>query len=205
MSNAIFPTVAGLGWSIHKVPLFKTAISEARSGKEVRSAAMAQPRYRIELAYSYLKNDGVIGAGNSDDDLRTILGFFLARQGSFDSFLWTHPYDNTVTSQNLGTGNGSLTQFQFFRSIGGFNETIQNVNQITSLTVGGAAKTQGVDFSVSSSGTITFTSAPTNGAGIVASFTFYYRVRFADDQLDFENFMYKLYELKKCEFVTEKV
>lgn len=205
MSNAIFPTVAGLGWSIHKVPLFKTAISEARSGKEVRSAAMAQPRYRIELTYSYLKNDGMIGAGNPDDDLRTILGFFLARQGSFDSFLWAHPYDNTVTSQNLGTGNGSQTQFQLLRTIGGFSETIQNVNQITSLTVGGVTKTQGVDFTVSPTGMITFTSAPANGAAIVVSFTFYYRVRFADDQIDFENFMYKLYELKKCEFVTEKV
>ena len=37
---------------------------------------------------------------------------------------------------------------------------------------------------------------------ISADFTYYFRCRFVDDKYDFENFMFRLWELKKLAFIS---
>lgn len=47
--------------------------------------------------------------------------------------------------------------------------------------------------------------APDIGIDITADFSFYFRCRFTKDEMEFEEFMLALYELKKCEFISLKL
>jgi hypothetical protein len=58
------------------------------------------------------------------DELQTLGGFFLARQGSYDSFLYSDPTDNTVTKQTFAAGDDVTTAFTLARAWGGFIEPI---------------------------------------------------------------------------------
>jgi len=53
-----------------------------------------------------------------------------------------------------------------------------------------------------SSGLVTFGTPPGTGLIISADFTYYFRCRFVDDKYDFENFMFRLWELKKLAFIS---
>ena len=44
---------------------------------------------------------------------------------------------------------------------------------------------------------MTFTTPPAAGHVIAADFTYRFRVRFAEDSAEFENFMYQLWQLKQ--------
>jgi uncharacterized protein (TIGR02217 family) len=46
-------------------------------------------------------------------------------------------------------------------------------------------------------GLVTFTTPPPAGQVVTADFTYRFRVRFAEDNAEFENFMYQLWQLKQ--------
>ena len=46
------------------------------------------------------------------------MGFFNARKGSFDNFLFDDPTDDTASSQNFGTGDGVTANFQLTSTYG---------------------------------------------------------------------------------------
>jgi uncharacterized protein (TIGR02217 family) len=190
MSNAVFPSnLPGLSWGVRKAPEFNTKVQRSTNGRELRAAFYSYPLYNFSLKFEVLREAGAI------NELQTLMGFFLQRQGQFDSFLYTDPSDNTVTDQSFGNGNGIQTQFQLVRPMGGFSEPVQNVNMMTNVKVNGTVVS---NYTVSGTGLLTFASPP-NGP-LTWSGTYYYRVRFTMDVGDFEQFMYRLWELKKCEF-----
>jgi uncharacterized protein (TIGR02217 family) len=192
MSNFIFPTLPGLGWSVIKTPKWSTKIQEAVSGKELRSAWFAAPKYTFRLSYEILRGDSV------NLELQTLLGFFNARQGSFDSFLYSDPADNSVTAQSIGTGNGIETVFALVRTFGGNVEPAMNINAISGIYLNGTASSA---YTVDGYGNVTFNAAPGSGVAITWSGTYYYRCRFVKDTSEFDNFMYQLWALKELEFV----
>jgi uncharacterized protein (TIGR02217 family) len=199
MSNAVFPALAGLGWGITRAPQFKTIAHRAMSGSELRGTFQQYPLWSLTLNYEFLR-DGSLGA-----DYDTIIGFFLARQGSFDSFLFTDWADNAVVDQNFGVGTGSATTFQLVRSFGGggftFTEPVQNANAITNVKVDGVTKTAGVDYTVGSTGIVTFASPPAAAAALTWTGSYYYRCRFVDDISEASQFMQNLWEMKKCPLI----
>jgi uncharacterized protein (TIGR02217 family) len=192
MSNNVFPTLPGLAWNIRKRPTWKTRIQRSVGGWETRLAQQLYPIWEFELPYEFLRSAG------GYTELQTLMGFYLARQGSFDNFLYSDPTDNSVTAQQFGTGNGTTTAFQLYRTYGGFNEPVQNVNGTPSIYVNGVPT---VPASISSTGLVTFTTAPAAGAALTWTGSYYYRVRFAEDNADFNNMMQNLWELKKLNFL----
>jgi uncharacterized protein (TIGR02217 family) len=199
MSNAVFPTLPGLKWDVKKTPIWHTRIQAAASGKELRAALMSYPLWKFSLAYEVLRADVAYS------ELQTLMGFFNARNGSFDDFLYTDPDDNSVTDQQFGIGNGTATAFQLTRPYGGFAEPIQNVNVLTNIKKGGVVQNNPTDYTISSTGVVTFTVAPANGAVLTWSGTYYFRVRFLQDMAEFNQFMYRLWELQQLEFQSVKL
>jgi uncharacterized protein (TIGR02217 family) len=204
MSTEIFPALAGLEYPVVRTPIFRTLTQASASGNENRAALQTYPRWQWTLSFNFLRDTGA-------SEFRALVSFFLARQGSFDSFLFDDVDDNSVTAQPIGRGDGHTTLFQLVRTFGGFDEPVLAPNTVTQLTVGGIAKTRGTDFAVGSwengtigSGAISFTSAPANGADIMADFTYYWPVRFVADQYDFSKFMNRLWEQKKLDLVSLK-
>ena len=205
MSNLQFPDLTGLTWDYTLTPEFSTGIQQATSGREVRAAFWSAPLWKISLTYNYLHDDAQHVDQNGYSELQQLVGFFLARQGSFDSFLidlaqlTRKPLDSTVSGQPIGIGDGSTTSFQLVRNIGGYLEQVQNpAGQSATVYVAGVRKTQGTDYTISN-GIVSFSVAPANGAAITADFQWLWRVRFAQDTTDFDNFLYQLWECKKLD------
>ena len=205
--TAIFPALPGLGWSVGKTPRFATRIQRAVSGRELRVVEQPNPIWTWTLTYSMLRDAhdmrAASGPGVGYDELRTLMGFFLQQQGAFQPFLFDDPTDDQASAQPLGTGDGSATVFQLVRTMGvglpggGFAEPITAPNGVYAIYFNGirqGGSSYGVD---AATGLVTFTSPPPAGQLVTADFSYYFRVRFADDTADFENFLYQLWALKQ--------
>ena len=200
----IFPALAGLAWSVTKTPTFQTRIQRAVSGRELRVLDYLYPLWQFALIYDFLRDDPAAGF----DELRTLLGFFMLCQGAFGTFLFQDPTDCQVTGQQIGIGNASTTVFQLQRAMGtalpggGFLEPIVAPKLVNAIYFDGITQDP-AKYSVDpNTGVVTFGTAPGSGLIITADFSYYFRCRFIDDRYDFENFMYRLWQLKKLTFIS---
>ncbi len=192
MSSALYPTLAGLTWNNTKAPVFNTKIQRSVTNSELRAAFAVTPVWDFTLTYDLLRDD------TANNELKTLMGFFLARQGSFDSFLYADPDDYLAVLQNFGTGDGVTTQFQLRRSIGPFSEEVCNFANAPSIYKGGVL--QSANYSVAANGVVTFTPAPGSNVALTWSGTYYFRCRFQQDQQEFKEFMRQLWEAGSVQF-----
>lgn len=200
MSNLVFPTLVGLKIGIVRKGAFRTDVQEAPSGAEFRVARMESPRWRWRLSWDVLLDDG-----SATCDIEKLLGLWAAVRGSHDSFLFSPP-DRTLTETdaNQMTGNGTTKTFYLRMPWGASGwEWVRELDTgLLGLTVKVAGVTTAVTTSVEA-GLIkcTFASAPANGAAVTASFGYRYRVRFADDALDVEQFARSMFRKSGLELV----
>jgi hypothetical protein len=132
MSNVIFQPPAGLAWSTKKRPRYGTIVQDTTSGRsQLRIAKQQYPIWEYEMNWEYLTGaeQSAIGANAG---LQQMMGFFMARQGAYDDFLYSDPNDNTVTGMPFGTGDGTTLGFQLTRNIGSGVDIVQNLNQSVS-------------------------------------------------------------------------
>lgn len=169
MSTATMPVLAGMGYPVVRTPVWDTDTQKSISGKQVRLAYMTAP------LYEWSADVNVLRSLVSPEDFQTLIGFFNARQGSFDSFLYTDADDNSVTGQGIETGDGTTTAFQLVKSFGGFVEPVLAPNAISAVYL--------ASVSIPSAGY----SPPTNGAltstasGSLAGATYYVRSTWVTD------------------------
>lgn len=203
MSNAIYPVLPGLGYSVKRTPQFKTRTQASISGKEVRIADWSAPRYTYELTYEFLRQT------TGYNELKTLQSFYLLRQGGFDTFLYDDIDDDTAVAQGIGVGDGVNKSFQLIRSYSGWVDVILAPNAISTVYLNGIV-TAGGNYTVSqygasnTPGIITFITAPAAGVVVTATFSFYFPCRFVDDVQEYEKFMNQLWLAKKVQFITVK-
>lgn len=199
MSVADFPSLVGLGWSVLRTPMFGNSVKQFASGKEARIAFMSAPRYKWGFTFDLLRDSTTF------QELKQVIGFFGLRTANLDNFHYTDPSDNAVIAQAGGAGDGATKTFQLVRSIGGYAEPVIAPVTIANLTVAGVAKNNPADYTFSTStGILTFVVAPGNGAAIVYDITFKWRVRFVDQEIEFENFVYQMWAARKVEIISVK-
>lgn len=191
MSDAIFPAYQGISWPLVLTPQHATKVLKAVSLKEQRALYSAYPVYSIGITYEFLRKSEFIA----------VMGFFNLRHGNFDSFLFTNKDDSSVSDQLIGVANGTATQFQLVRTFGGFTEPVCNLDGAATIQVDGVTKTLGTHYTVSSSGLVNFVTAPTAGAVITFTGSYFWRVRFKDDHTSFNKTMANLWDNKKLELV----
>jgi uncharacterized protein (TIGR02217 family) len=206
MSSQIFPTLAGLGWSVKRTPLWKTRTQESVSGKRTRTAFWSYPRWRWELGFDVLRQGALSGAAYSE--FAQLAGFFNARQGAFDSFLYQDADDNGVTGQVIATADGTSVQYQLVRSFGGFVEPVLAPRALGAVYLDGVPYLGGNSLTTWGSGTpglLGFGSTPPAAGKVVsADFTYYWPCAFDDDALSFEKFMAALYAARSVTFSSLK-
>lgn len=194
--------IAGLTWPMTKQPFAQTRIQRAVSGRELRAMDYPYPLYQYQLVFNFLRQGGGFNEAN------TLLGLIEACVGAWGTFLFDDPSDDTATGQFIGTGNGSTTQFQLQYGKGGtiiFTRPVDAVNALTAVYFNGVVQSSGgysIATGVNSTGLLTFSAAPGSGVTITADFTYYFRCRFTDDSYSMDNFMYRLWELKKLTFLS---
>ena len=168
-------------------PERRTQVIELASGDEERNASWADSRRRYDVAYGIRRAD----------DLAAVVAFFEARNGRLHGFRYKDWADYksalpsqaiTATDQQIGTGTGSLQTFQLAkRYTSGAQTWVRTIAKPVAGTVrvalGMAEQLSGwtVD---TTTGLVTFTTAPANGVIIRAGFEFDVPVRFDSDTLD---------------------
>lgn len=199
-TTLMFPRLAGQGWSVHKRPAFSTRIASHVSGREVRTSLYSGTLYEYEVTFDVLVSNGQAAgplAAAGGTSLQTILGFYLACQGQFGTFLYIDPTDNSVEGQAVGTGDGATTVFTLQRTIGSFSEPVSYATQINAIYLNGIPQT---NVSLIAPNSIGFMTAPLSGVSITADFSYAFLCRFLDDQQDFENVMSGLWTLSSLKF-----
>ena len=199
MGNAIFPTFPGLKWGRKKTAVWSTGTQKSASGREFRTAYYSYPQWRFSLSFEVLRTKASV------NELEQLAGFFNARKGSFESFLYEDPTDNAVTDQAIGNTVQGVTRYQLARAMGGFIEPVLAVKERPAVKVGGVALTYGRDYTVTDKGVLVFNTPQTPGRPITWTGGFYFRVRFTSDTIDFENVLGSLWAAKKIEFTSVKL
>lgn len=191
MSNAILPVFPGLAWGVSKAPQFHTRVQTATSGRELRCSYTAYPKYTFQLAYEVLR----------PQEYQQLLGFFLARRGSWDSFLFRDPDDCTANRQVIGIGDGQRTRFPLLRALGGFVEPVENVDAVQAVLLDEVPLQRGSQYALTGDGVVMLASAAPAGSVLRWSGSFYYRCRFGSDISEYRQFMSQLWELKRLEMI----
>ncbi len=191
MSTLVYPSLPGLSWSVFRRPTFDTLVRTSQSQREVRSQLVTETLMEFDLTYEYL----------SQADVATLMGFYCRMRGSYDTFLFDDPEDDSATNVQIGTGDGSTTTFTAQRSLGASTRVVDYLNAVSAVTVGGSP----ASYSVVLPNQIQLSVAPAAGAAVKASFTYYWKVRFVDDSYSFEEFMYNLHQLKKVSFRSARI
>jgi uncharacterized protein (TIGR02217 family) len=202
VSTEKFPLSPGLGWSVHVAPRFKTRIADHVSGREIRTAWQQYAIYDLTLSFDFLR-------GDNTQEIQTLQGFFLARQGQYDTFLidlgavTQNTADDHVTMGAQGTGDGTTTVFTLQRTVGEAMEPVGYVfsADLSAVYVAGVLQDP-TSYTFTSPNTLTFNTAPAYGGQITATFRYYFICRFSADAQDFEEFMTNLWTLHELKLVT---
>jgi uncharacterized protein (TIGR02217 family) len=195
MSDAIYPALPGLSWPVKRTPIWRSTGRQTATLREWRQTSMTYPRYRWTLQYEFLRGAAAYA------EFQSLMGFFNARKGGYDTFLFTDPTDSSVTSQAFGTGDGSTTAFQLVRSMGGTAEPVFAVNGPPSIYKAGALQSSGYTIS---SGVVTFSTAPASGQALTWSGSYYWRVRFDADELEAEQFAANFWKTGQVKLKSDK-
>ncbi len=198
MSNEIFPSLPGLQINVQRSASWPTSIQETATGKEVRIQVQPMPRWSWSLSFEFLMDDRTAGVS----DLQKLVGFWLRHRGAFEPFRYRDPDDFAVTDSPIGIGTGTKAEFQLVRSLGGsgsayrFDEPIQEIEAVT-VKVDGVA----VSALLGTAGVVTLAEAPALGAVVTASFSYWWRVRFTDPDIDVQQWVHKIWRTKSVSLV----
>lgn len=168
-------------------PERRTLIVELASGDEERNASWANSRRRYDVAYGIRRAD----------DLAAVVAFFEARNGRLYGFRFKDWGDHksclpsgtpAPTDQLIGTGDGATTAFQLVKRYASGSQTwVRTMTKPVAATVrvalDGAEQLSGWSVDTTT-GVVTFDTAPTAGVAITAGFEFDVPVRFDTDALD---------------------
>jgi uncharacterized protein (TIGR02217 family) len=217
MSNSIFPKLRGRGWSVKETPQLSTRLAKHVSGRTVAVSLYKYPLYLFEIKCNGLTSASDPAFSNlGAQSLQAIEGFFLARAGGFDTFLFRKAdatlniSDSWVEGQQLGVGNGSNTVFTFLREVPLFAPQppfIEPVGQVEpnglNVYLNGTLQSAS-SYTLTWPNQVTFNSAPGAGVIVSADYAFYFVCRFAEDTLEFENFAKLLWKLGSVKLQTVK-
>lgn len=165
MGTAIFPTLPGLTFPVTRSPIWDTLTQATVSGKETRIALQTYPRWKWQLVVSILRSSAAY------TEFQTLIGFLNARQGMFDSFLYSDADDYSTlvnlagTAQTLGVSDGAKKAYQLTRAFGSFVEPVLAPNAVATVYDNG---TPIAAIGVPTSGALTQTTA-----GALAATTYY--------------------------------
>lgn len=193
-TTEVFPTLAGLKWGRKRSPAFKTEVQQAMSGREYRIPYRDYPLWNWELSYEVLRDD-------ANDELKTLVGFFLRHRGSFASFRFLDPDDFSVTAHVFSASSTYTTasRIQLTRPYGNFYEPVTDPQPGWQFFVDGVANTS---ISIDINGIITPTASFTGVLSWTGSF--WHRVRFAEDETEFEQFLEKLWSARRVSLVSAR-
>lgn len=192
-----------LKWNVVKAPMFSNKIQVASNLKEYRAAFAGSPVYQCTMAYEFLRE------ASAFQELQYLIGFFNARLGNWDSWLFKDRGDYAVTNQAFGVGHiinpidPSLERaFLLSRQYGGFTERVSNLVGTPLIYADNILQTSPTDYTLDSTGLVTFVDGVDEDVVLTWTGEYRYRCRFVESQMGFNNFMYQLWEAQEFSFMA---
>lgn len=187
----VYPTLAAQAWPVLKRFLWATNVETGPGGKESRQTPWTASLMEWELTYDGLRSGAILGTTYAE--LEQLLGFYAARRGALEPFLFDDVTDNTVQDQALGTGDGTTVTFPLVRALDGGLSPIGRVNTVIDVQLDGVPTAA---YTIAGN-VLTFDVAPDPAAVITWSGSYYWLVRFLDPEVDFSNLMQRIWEAKR--------
>ncbi len=209
----MFPQLRGLTLEYTVRPTFDTIVQKAADRSTTRLQIDPYPLWEYDLTFGFVSNDTRYNLPNNHTnptnktDYEQIVGLFLACGGQRDTFLFDlaqltlRPNDSSVTNVQIGTGDGTTTAFQLVRPLGGFLDLVDNPIESSIKVVAGASA---ATVSSVAAGMVTLAAAPAAGAAVRASFKWLHRLRFVNDQEEFQAMWFNLYQRDKLKLIQER-
>jgi len=171
-------------------PTYMNVIQEAISGQEQRVRVWARCRGEWDIGYTILDTAETAGT------FRAVVALFRAHFANLYPFPFKDWGDYQLTDEIIGIGDGSDTTFQIIKvydpsrillATPGSRTYVREIYLPRSglvVKVNGVTKTIATDYTIGSTGIITFTSAPANTHAITVTGEFDVPVRFNTNKLD---------------------
>lgn len=192
MSNAVFPTLAGLAFSVQRNPVWSTQVRDSASGRQYALGKRLYPLWHFKLPFEVLRTSGGFS------EWQQLVGFINARRGRYDDFIYQDPRDSTALNESFGVGDGSTLTFDLTRNLGGFVEPVGAASSVV-CKVAGVVTAATLSANLNQ---VTFAAPPAAAAALTWSGTFYFRARFMQDEISMEQFLQDMYSAKSVEFKT---
>lgn len=160
-------------------PEFKTHVFEGHSGVEQRQAAWTVARARYDVSYGI----------RDTTDMDEVRKFFYNCHGRASGFRFKDWADYTLTTELIGTGDAVETLYQITKTYTAGGETyVRNLTKIVAATytvfVNDVAQTDITHYALdTTTGIITFVTAPPNTESVKITCEFDVPVRFDTDHL----------------------
>lgn len=110
MSSATFPTIPGATIIVKRTSHWSTKVQKATSGKELRSSWQSRPIYEFQVTFEFLRQ-GVRPGDGTYAEAATLVDFYNARKGAWDTFFFTDPHDGTTRTVRFLDDHLELERF----------------------------------------------------------------------------------------------
>lgn len=197
----LYPALPGVIFPTKKTPSWATDTHRSVSGRRSTLAWYSYPIYEFEVSYSFLR------ATAAHPEQQELMAFYNTVNGRANLFRYNDPSDNTVTANSIGQGDGVTTAFQLLRTMTGISVSWNDpvFHPTAQALYDNAVLVNPANYTVGSTGIITFNVAPLAGHALTWTGTFDWLVRFDEDLASFDQFMQYLWENKSVKFSSEKV
>lgn len=176
MTWKVFPEkIKKLDWKSNKKQEWNTTAQKSGSGKIRTMCNQTLPTWTIETKFTML----------NDEEYKILLGFVASVKGGFEPFLWLDPEDYRENGIAVTSGEDGI--FQAVMRYGDWQEPVECIADL-SVVYGGETlpverlKIDGGKFQI-----LDATGSPITGATkVLASYRYYWLVRFAGDGMTIE-------------------
>lgn len=178
---AVFPLLPGQQFYAEKSMNWDgVSVQKSASGRRRTVNMWSSPVWKFNVSYDAIRSKATL------PELQQLYAFFGSACGQYATWKFYDPYDNTVTGQPFGTGDGVTVQFQLIRSFiyEGYTwtEPVYALYGNPSIYIDGILSDPST-YTLDDYGQITFASAISSGAIVSWSGQFCFLCAFTDNGL----------------------
>lgn len=132
------------------------------------------------------------------EEANELMGFVALLKGNYEPFLWLDPEDYEEKGVQLPMVSPGV--YQAVMRIGGYTEPVDYIENVT-VYIDGTKQSSG--YSVTN-GTVKFSTPPSANSKVTADYTYYWKVRFTQDEMEIQNIFVNLNDSKTFKMVSAR-
>lgn len=184
-----FPKLKKFSFTSTKKQKWNTRIQMSGSGKARSMTNQLYPQWIISAKLLHLTRE----------EANELMGFTALLKGNYEPFLWLDPEDYEEKGVQLPMIAPGI--YQAVMRIGGYTEPVDYIENVT-VYIDGTKQSSGT-YSVTN-GTVKFSVAPSANSKVTADYTYYWKVRFSQDEMEIENLFVNLNNSKTFKMVSAR-